>query len=90
MLSVLPKPDELHDGADSGSGAGDGAGAGAGFRAGALRLGAALLAVFFFGAAFLAVFTVLFFLRAGAAFFLADFLAFDLFAMIVLPILARK
>jgi hypothetical protein len=56
------------------------------------RLGAALRAGFLVDLVdlFAAVFTVLRFLRAGAAFFLLDrFFAFFLFAMIDLPILYR-
>jgi hypothetical protein len=88
-VSVSPKPEPGggdQDGAGAGSAAGAaGAGAGARFFAGALRLGAAFLATFRLAADF----AVLFFPRAGAAFFfflLVFFLAFDLFAMIVLPI----
>ncbi len=76
----------VQDGAAAGSAAGVGA---AGFLAGALRLGAAFFTIFF-GAAFFADFIV-FFLRAGAAFFFAGFFfAFDFFAMIVLPIFAAN
>ena len=85
-----PKP--LTGGVQAGAGEGSAAGAGAGiagFFAGALRFGAAFLAAFFgaFFADFLAAdFTVLFFLRAGAAFFFPDFFfALDFFAMISPP-----
>jgi hypothetical protein len=91
LLSPPPpkSPGGLHDGIGAGSAAGiaDAAGLGA-----VLRFGAALLTDFFladfFAAFFGAAFSVLRFLRAGAAFFLVDFFfAFALFAMIDLPIL---
>jgi hypothetical protein len=66
-----------------------GAGARGRFFAGALRLGAAFFADFRVTLRFATDFAVFFFPRAGAAFFfflLIFFLAFDFFAMIVLPI----
>jgi hypothetical protein len=86
---VSPPPPKslggLHEGIGPGSAAGiEGA---AGFGA-ERRLGAALRADFFLVDRFAAAFTVLRFLRAGAAFFfLVDRFAFFLFAMIDLPIL---
>ena len=85
---MLPPVSESAGASQDGAGAGSAGIAGAGFFAGALRLGAAFLAIFFtafFGADFTA-----FFLRAGAAFFALFFFAFDFFAMIVLPIHASN
>jgi hypothetical protein len=81
------------DGVQAGAGSAAGAGAGTGFFGAALRFGAAFSAAFagaflaaFFAGFLAADFTVFFFLRAGAAFFLVDFFfAFDFFAMIDPP-----
>ncbi len=91
-----PLTSEPRSDGEDGAGAGSAADIGTGFFAGALRLGPAFFVTFaafftvffaaFFGAFFAADFIVFFFLRAGAAFFVDFFFAFDFFAMIVLPI----